>query len=318
MDGYPWVVHEVGVRCPCGMTFKAVDTYLQHKVCCVKHQAEIGVKIETSANIQRCSITSAKAPTTISMQKPRSCLFDLSFKGSSTAQKETSGRSARKQSRNSRSATPTRDSDVRLTSLKLEQSSSSVQPTNRIACACGRTFAEQAALDMHLQFSKAHRVEESHLAEGYISLTPDTVQITALEMPPPPASRTSAPIAGDIPCSTVHISKTFRCTCGHLFETECSLHLHKRNSLYHRRHADESKTNQKDPGDSLTSAFASMNLSSGPAWLQPSVARLTCIRGCIFSTQGAFDQHNTDAARYAWLADREVMSKTFGARFARR
>jgi hypothetical protein len=179
----------------------------------------------------------------------------------------------------------------------------SVTSTNNIHCPCGRTFEKRGALDMHQRDSKIHRAERMHSANESMCLMPNAVQLTTPNAPapasPPPSASTSM-----LDMSLLE-ARLLRCTCGQHFETQRILEPHKRDSLYHQHHADDASTVQECQDDSLVSAFLSMTLNLDPSRLLVPVASLTCICGCIFSTQEAFNQHSADAARYAWLGDRE-------------
>jgi hypothetical protein len=312
MEGSPWTIRKAEVRCPCGTSFENADTYLLHKRLCINHQKETSIRFTSSGAGRRAPIAPAEAPTTAPSREPTVFCSSQSSKNPRKVRNQEHGVSARKQQRNTQLALSYSglikgwDSDAGSMSPAVEHPVSLAGSTGKIHCACGRTFAKQGALDMHLRDSKAHQAGRIHSAAGFISLTSSKVQPTILNAPPPPHPPASAPVPGTIPSSTFLVAQLLQCTCGHSFETQRILDLHKRDSLYHQRHADHSSAPQKHRNDSLPSALASMTLHSEPARTRPSAASLTCICGCIFSTQAAFDQHNADAVRYAWLIDREA------------
>lgn len=320
MGGYLWTVHKVEVRCPCGTSFENADTYLRHKRLCINHKEEMSTRSRPSGTSRKAPIAPiapAENSITAPSSQPMAFRSSQSSRNPRTARNKKHGFSARRQQMDTHSALsypcPTKglNSDTGLISPAVKHPVSLAESTNKIDCVCGRTFAKQGALDMHLRTSKAHQAGKIHSAVEYISLTPNTAQMKTLTAPSPPNPSASAPLPGTIPSSTLSVARLLHCTCGHSFESQRILDLHKRDSLYHQHHADHSPVPQNHRDDSLLSALASMTLHSEPTRTQPSVASLTCICGCIFSTQGAFDQHNADAARYLWLMDREKRKRGF-------
>lgn len=292
MDYFPWTVPEVKIRCPCGQCFKDADTYLQHKKLCMNHAEDLSIRSEPEGTSRRASMIPIGSPTL-------SLLPRLRATQSAGNDGPFQSVSARKQHSQARLV------DVHPTSPNTKHRASLPQLAAKIKCTCGRKFAKQESLNTHLRTSKAHQTGGVDLWEDdFTPLLPNTVQPTNPNALPPDIAPTSVKRSGTMPQSTVPRGPLLRCDCGHSFETQRILGLHKRNSLYHQRHTEDLSARQAHLKDSLSSAFASMTIGFGVARPQPSVANLTCICGCIFSTKEAFDQHNADAARYAWLGDR--------------
>ncbi|KAH7108867.1 hypothetical protein B0J11DRAFT_449437, partial [Dendryphion nanum] len=142
---------------------------------------------------------------------------------------------------------------------------------------------------------------------------PDSVPFMVPQSPPTPIHPASGPVPGTIPSSMLSRALLFTCTCGHAFETQRVMDLHKRDSLFHKRQAEESPTGYEQWDDSLVTSFASINLESVSIRIMPSVAGFSCICGSIFINQKALEQHKQDARRYAWQVKggrREKKSKS--------
>ncbi|KAI0568173.1 hypothetical protein PtrEW4_011808, partial [Pyrenophora tritici-repentis] len=78
------------------------------------------------------------------------------------------------------------------------------------------------------------------------------------------------------------------------------LSLHKRDSLYHRRQADKSLTQNQQQDSSLVSSFAFMKLEPVLTQIGPSVARFACVYGRTFTSQEALEKHEVEKRRLAW------------------
>jgi hypothetical protein len=318
MDGYPWTIHKSEVRCPCGSRFENAEMYLRHKVSCMKQQEETSIRSQLSGARRKAPPGSTKAPMPAPSLEFKAFHPNKPSKSLHTIRSESVSFSARKQQPvDTRSTFSPGILDVGFESLSIQDPISPSAYTKRIHCACGRTFAEQAALNMHLQTSKAHRAQRIQPGEGFISLTSDLVQPATVNAPPHPPQPPPAfaPMPGTISYLTSSVPGLLHCTCGQSYETQRILDLHKRDSLYHQRHPDDFPTLGKHQENSPTPALVPTATHSQPTKTQPTTVNLKCICGCVFSTQGAFDQHNTDAARYAWLNDREARNQ--GSRISR-
>ncbi|KAH6622466.1 hypothetical protein C7974DRAFT_398342 [Boeremia exigua] len=312
MEGYPWTIHRVEVRCPCGIRFGSVNEYLQHKEICTRHQEDTIIGSNPPSARRRAPIAPAEASFTTASQEPRAFFSNPSSKSSHKVGITSPGCSSRRQRTKSSLALSSpaliqdRTADVGFMPSVAGHSISPPRSMAKIHCVCGRDFAKQAALDMHLQTSKIHHAGELKLS------TPKAVQPATQTAHSPLLPQTTAPLPGTIPHSNFSVAQLIRCTCGQSFETQRILDLHKRDSMYHQRHNNNSSTPQTHQEDSLTSAFSSISLYSESAQILPAAGGLTCVCGCIFSTQEAFDQHNVEVARYVQLGNSEAKIKRFG------
>lgn len=64
MEGFPWEIHKVEVRCPCGSSFEDADTYLRHRGFCTNHEEETSIGSKSSGARRRAPIAPAKPPGT--------------------------------------------------------------------------------------------------------------------------------------------------------------------------------------------------------------------------------------------------------------
>ena len=318
MDGFPWTIQALKVRCPCGTRFENADAYLQHKGFCAHHRETTSTGSKLPGSSRTARVTPAKASITASSPELTAFGSSQSSRSPRAVRGQRHGSSASKQQTNTSSALlypgpiQGRTSDAGSMSPSVERLILPLEIAKKIHCACGGTFKTQAALEVHLRYSKAHHAESLHPAEDYIPLTPGAAQPTTPHASLPQSLPASASVPGTIPHPRLSVAHLLRCTCGQSFETQRILDLHKRDSLYHQRQANDASAQQTHREDLLTSALASLTLHSEPTLAQPPAVNLVCICGCIFSTQSAFDQHNADAARYAWLGDREARGKSFG------
>jgi hypothetical protein len=127
------------------------------------------------------------------------------------------------------------------------------------------------------------------------------VSFTAPQPPPPPIPLTSGPVPGTIPSSVLWGASLLLCTCGHSFETQRILDLHKRDSIFHKQQWD----------DSIITSFASLNLGSQPTQVRASIARWKCICGRKFTNQAAFEHHARDNKQLALLDKGEGTARIF-------
>lgn len=235
MDGYPWTIRKVEIRCPCGIRFESAETYLQHKGFCKSHQ-EMTIRTKPPAAARKGTFPLVEA--SISRES-----LEFSCRSPLVARHQTPGFSARKQHTKknltlSHSGLKQRwHSDLDAMDPAAEHRIPSATSTNNIHCPCGRTFEKRRALDMHLRDSKIHRAEKMHSANGSMCLMPNAVQLTTPNAPapasPPPSASTSMLDMSLLEARLLH------CTCGQHFETQRILELHKRDSLYHQHHADD-------------------------------------------------------------------------------
>lgn len=314
MENFSWTFHEVTVRCPCGTCFKNSDAYLQHKRSCKNHAEETSIGSGPVSVNRKAHKRSLEASLTPALRNARDFHRNRPPKEPHPFRNEQLSLSARKQPTNTRwGPSGNNPSVVGSVFSAAEQRSPPPQCATKIHCTCGRTFVRKDSLDMHLRTSMAHQAERLHLAEkDFVPPMPNVVQPTTLNAPLHSAHSASTNHPGSTSYSKTSVAQVHQCDCGHSFETQRSLDFHKRDSLHHQRQTDDSSAAENHQQDSLTAALASMNLYSEITWIYPPAASLTCICGCIFSTQGAFDQHKADAARYAWFGDREAWKKRVG------
>ena len=297
------------VRCPCGKSFENAETYLRHKSSCDTHQREENV---TTSSSRRFATTSARVSP-----KPIACWCGRTFKNHYALQQHTSYCVAHKQQTNVRS-----DSLDPAQVSKLNSDMSSVSAVgklsnppaesaaNKIQCPCGQRFANEKALNKHLRYSKTHQAGKPGSAS---TLKAQPLGKAPIAAPPSRLSFTrpvSNPVPGTIPSSTLSQVSLIYCTCGRAFETQRVLDQHKRDSLIHKRQADESAT-RRQRVDSLVSSFASLNLQSASIWATPSEAGFACECGRDFTSRKALEQHKRDARRHAWSGKGEMREKPF-------
>jgi len=162
MEGFPATIHKVEVRCPCGTSFENADTYLRHKGFCTNHGEETSIGSKPSGASRRAPIAPAKASITAPSLEPKVFCFSQSSKSPRIVRNHRLGCSARKQQMNTHSTLSYpgliqgRTSDAGSMSSTVEHPIPPPGTAKNIDCACGRTFAKQAALEMHLRTSKVH------------------------------------------------------------------------------------------------------------------------------------------------------------------
>jgi hypothetical protein len=301
MEGFPWTFHEVTVRCPCGTCFKDADTYLQHKRSCKNHLVKTSIKSGPVGVDRKAHKPSLKASATPAPRNAGNYHGNRPTKKPHPSRNVQSSLLVRKPPTNTHSALSGFDLSVAGSTSSAAGQRSSPQCVAKIHCTCGRTFTKQESFDLHLRTSRAHQAERMHLEEeDSIPLMPSVVQLTTVNAL---AHLASVPDPESPLYPKILVAQLLHCDCGHSFETQRSLNLHKRDSLYHQHQAKDPSAAEKYEQDSLTSALASMTLNSGITRIHPLAANLTCICGCIFSTQAAFDQHKAYSARYAWFGD---------------
>ena len=316
MENFSWTFHEVTVRCPCGTCFKDADTYLQHKRSCKNHSVETSIESGPVGVGRKARKPSLEASATPAPRNAGNSHGNRPTKKPRPSRNVQSSLPVRKPPTNTHSALSGFDLSVAgSTSSAAGQRSPPPQCVAKIHCTCGRTFTRQESLDLHLRTARAHQAERMHLEEeDFIPLMPSVVQPTTVNALAHPAHSASVTDPESPLYPKMSVAQLLHCDCGHSFETQRSLNLHKRDSLYHQRQAKDPSAAERYEQDSLTSALASMTLNSGITRIHPPAANLTCICGCIFSTQAAFDQHKADSARYAWFRDREAWRKRVGYR----
>jgi hypothetical protein len=173
----------------------------------------------------------------------------------------------------------------------------------RIQCPCGRSFANDEALKKHLRYSKTHQVGSS--GSGSKSKATARESMPSLVPCSPPAL---GELPGTIPSSLLVAAPFLICTCGHRFETQRILDLHKRDSLYHKLHPHKPPSRNSIQEDLLVSSFASLNLQTQA---RPRVTRFTCVCGATFTDQKALEHHNQIAAQFARRNERERRKREF-------
>ncbi|KAF1939281.1 hypothetical protein EJ02DRAFT_299452, partial [Clathrospora elynae] len=181
----------------------------------------------------------------------------------------------------------------------------------KIQCPCGKSFANKKALNKHLRYSKTHQPGKPMSASDFKATTPGSVPFTAPRSPPTLISLASDPVVGTSPSSLLSLASLFPCTCGHAFETQRVLDLHKRDCLYHKRQANQSLARNEQSDDFLVSSFASLNLESVSTRARPSVDSFACMCGRVFTNENALEQHKQDARRLAWSGKGKRREKIF-------
>lgn len=305
------------IRCLCGEGFQNAEMYLRHKRLCGTHQDGNG----TTYALRTAHWRTATVPAGISSPNPVVCPCGRTFITHYALQNHGRHCSVHAQKTNVQSAdsnsTQGVDSHLDADSISTARGHSILpaEPTaKRIQCPCGQSFANEKALNRHIRYSKTHRKEQPRSASKYGSIVPGPMSFTnrnSLSTSIPPASD---PVPGTIPSSALSTALLIECTCGHAFETQRILNLHKRDSLYHKRQSDQPVTQNEPWDDSLVSSFASLNLQPASARPKPSTARFTCMCGLKFTNQKALQQHKREAGRLAWQekkdAGKEKMFKT--------
>ena len=178
-------------------------------------------------------------------------------------------------------------------------------------CPCGRSFTSEKALNKHLRYSKTHQLGKPVLPSASKGKIPGLVPFMVPHSPATSVHPASDPVPGTIPSSVLSLASLFTCTCGHVFESQRTMDIHKRDSLTHKRQADKSPTRHEQWDSSLVSSFASMNLEPVSTRVMPSVARFNCICGRIFSNQEALEEHKQHARRHLWQEKGERREKKF-------
>lgn len=107
------------------------------------------------------------------------------------------------------------------------------------------------------------------------------------------------------------IAPLFRCTCGHAFETQRVLDLHKRDSLYHKRQDGNVSTRHRQWDDFLASSFASLNLQSVSTQSRPPLVSHYCVCGRTFTDQESFAQHKQDVGRHLLQRKQHTVGRIF-------
>ncbi|KAH9861559.1 hypothetical protein J1614_011309 [Plenodomus biglobosus] len=296
------------VRCACGEGFQNSDMYLRHKRLCGTHEDDNGAK----SRFRTANRRAATATAGISSPKPVVCSGDRTFKPYYTLQNHGRHYSMHEQKTNAQSAdsNPTQvvDSHLDADSVSMARGHSILpaEPiARRIQCPCGQSFANENALNKHIRYSKRHQEEQPRSASKYKSTVPGPMPFTDRHSPSTSIPPGSDPVPGTIPSSALSTASLIQCTCGHAFETQRILNLHKRDSLYHKRQSDQPVTQDEPWDDSLISSFASLNLQPASTRPRPSIARFTCICGLNFTNLKTLEQHKREAARRAWQGKKD-------------
>jgi hypothetical protein len=304
------------VRCPCSKSFENVETYLRHKRLCGIHQKKENIISTAPSSNQRTATVPAKA----SPPKPVARWCGRMFKNHHALQKHGCHCAVHKQQTNAHSASSDSAQVLELYSGAGSVSAaeerpipSAEAPAMKIYCPCGRSFANEKALNQHLRCSKTHQAGKLTSASKFEATTPGLVPYTTPHPSPTLISPCSGPVPGTVSSSALSLAPLFPCTCGHAFQTQQVLNLHKRDSLYHKQQADQSLTRKEKWDDSLVSSFAFLNLEPVLTQAKPSVARFDCMCGLMFTNEKALEQHKRDARRFAWqekVERRETIFKT--------
>jgi len=305
------------VRCACGKSCENAKTYFRHKLFCGTHQKE-NVLRTTPSSDRSFAIVPARASISASSPKPVACWCGRTFKNHHALRQHGCYCAVYKQQTNAHSTSSDPSQVLELNSSADSAPASgerSIPPAKftvtKTQCLCGQSFANEKALNKHLRYSKTHQVGKPGSSSISKGKTPGSVPFIVPHSPPTPIHPASGPVPGTIPSSVLSRASLFTCTCGHAFETQRVMDLHKRDSLIHKRQAEESPTGYEQWDDSLVTSFASINLESVSTRIMPSGARFSCICGCIFIDQKALEQHKQDARRHAWQVKGERREKKF-------
>jgi hypothetical protein len=213
------------------------------------------------------------------------------------------------------------DSSQRMDGNSLDRATSSssipdfvlaVSPSEaratRLQCPCGRSFANDKALDQHIQCSKIHQASNSGSASKSKATAPASVPSVAPHSPPASILTVSGPLPGWIPSSELVPDPFLTYTYGYAFETQRILDLQKYDSLYYKQHVDQPPTRNENRDDSLVSLFESLNIQPQA---RPSVARFSCKCGSIFPNQNALEHHKREIAQLSLRKMEERKEKPF-------
>jgi hypothetical protein len=175
---------------------------------------------------------------------------------------------------------------------------------------CGQSFTTKKTQEKHLRYSKTHQAGKNRTGCSPNGKLPVSVPAMAAYSSP----TTISPALGLVPDTiSFSVAAIIPYTCGKASETQPLLDLHERDSLYHRRQADKSLTQNQEENNFLVSSFASLNLASVSTRARPSVARFICVCGEAFTCQKDLAKHEQEKRRLVWPEKgqrRENMFKT--------
>lgn len=299
------------VRCPCGKSFENVETYLEHKSLCINHQKGNNVTFVTPNSSPRAATRTARASVPASLSTAVAsvaCRCSNTLEIHDGLQRHECRRAVQKQQRTTRSNTlnlvqvPGSNSGAGSVIPTRNRSSPPAEATaQKIQCPCGKSFPNEKKLESHLWYSKTHQTGKTRSGYAPKGRTLVSVPPGAPHSPPtsiPPSSSGLSP--GTIPLSMFSVASLIYCTCGHAFETQRILDLHKRDSLYHRHRADKSLTQNRQQDNSLVSSFASLKLEPMLSQTGPAEARFTCLCGRTFTNQQGLEAHRAEKGRLSW------------------
>lgn len=299
-------ISKLEVRCACGRSCENGETYSRHKLSCDIHQKENILRTTPSSDRSLASVP-ARASSSASSLKSVACRCGRKFKNHHALRQHGRHCAVSKQdiNKDSASSDPPQVLEVNSDADSVPAAGERPVPAaesikKRHQCTCGQSFANEKALNKHLRYSKTHQFGKSGSSSASIDKRPGSLPFTVPYSHPTSIYPASGPVPGTIPSSTLSQASLLTCTCGHAFETQRIMDLHKRDSLFHKRQSEDSEIQYERLDDSLVSSFASMNLGSVPAPVIPSVARFACVCGGMFIDQKALERHKQHARRHAW------------------